>query len=279
MLALDILHVWDTAGVGSILCKWQRKLGHRSSVLARSMFDPFGISRYYGSTTVDGGPELFFIKAHLMAVQAEVLHIHDLVRLLSWWRRLHICKRIVLHEHGSRTRDTPPDVRAPLERYVDHILVAMPEMLEYGHTKQPTYLPIPIDTDLFMPRNIPQNNKGLVLMQRSQTKQETLRLLENHGYGDVNWDCVVRGNKLVYGGRRNSLYQDMPEMLSQYQYYADIRIVNGTLLRDYSSTALQAMSIGLDVTGGPDYNIHNKLPDIHRPENVVATLNDVYESL
>lgn len=275
---MDILHVWDTAGVGSILCKWQRKAGHNSRVLMRSTHDPFGLSRYYDATLVRGRPE-FFIKAHLMASQADILHLHDMVRFLSWWRRLHVRKRIVLHEHGSRTRDTPQDVRAPLERYVDHILVAMPEMLEYGHTKQPTYLPIPIDTDLFMPRDIPQNNRGLVLMQRSQTKQETLLLLEKQGYGDVDWDCVVRGNKLVYGGRQNSLYQDMPKMLSQYQYYADIRIIHGTLLRDYSSTALQAMSLGLDVTGGPDYKIHNNLPDIHRPENVVAALDAVYESL
>ncbi len=278
MLALAILHVWDVAGVGSILCKWQRRAGHRSNVLMRSTHDPFGISRYYGSTLVRDGKSLF-IKAHLMATRADVLHLHDMVLLLPWWRRLHVGKRMVLHEHGSRTRDTPPHIRAPLERYVDHILVAMPEMLGYGHTKQPTYLPIPIDTELFMPRDIPQNNKGLVLMQRSQTEQETLSLLEENGYADVDWDCVVRGNKLVYNGRQNSLYQDMPEMLSQYQYYADVRVINGVLLRDYSSTALQSMSLGLDVTGGPDYKIHNKLPDIHRPENIVAKLDTIYESL
>lgn len=273
-----ILHVWDVAGVACILSKWQRRIGHDSSVIMRASHDPFGIARYYECTFTPHGAKTFYLLAHAkaMSFRPDIIHLHEAFDVIRLWRCLHRC-RMVIHEHGSWTRNTPLRERRHLYKHVDRILVAMPQMMEYGHPEQPVYVPIPIDTDLFAPRDIQRNNQGLCLMQATQTEQQTLEILAKHGYSDIDWRCVVRGNKLVYNGRKNSLYQDMPDTLSRYEYYADVRVMaDGSLLRDYSSTALQAMSLGLSVTGGPDFNMHDTLPDIHKPENIVAMLDKEY---
>ncbi len=273
-----ILHVWDIAGVAGILSKWQRRIGHDSSVIMRASFDPFEIARHYGCSLTPGGTTMFYLLAHAkaMSFRPDVIHLHEVTRAIRLWRLIRKC-RMVLHEHGMWSRNTPLRERFPVYGHVDRILVAMPQMTKYGHPEPPVYVPIPVDTDLFAPRDIPKNNRGLCLMQGTQTERRTLEILAEHGYGDIDWECVVRGNKMVHDGRKNSLYRDMPDTLSRYEYYADVRVMaDGSVLRDYSSTALQAMSLGVSVTGGPDFNMHDTLPDRHKPENIVANLDKEY---
>jgi hypothetical protein len=48
-LALKVLHVWDIAGVDSLIAKTQRELlGWDSHVIIRYPYDPYGIVSYYG---------------------------------------------------------------------------------------------------------------------------------------------------------------------------------------------------------------------------------------
>ena len=271
---LDVLHAWGT-GSTNILNKWQILFGHNSTVVMRKLYDPFLISSYYNAVVVPGHPLRFYQKALWMARHVDIIHLHDLAKRISVWRHLYTKKPLILHYHGSLTRDTPFKTRSKWESCADVLLLSTPDLLEYKYLKPPTYLPNPIDTELFAPRVIQPNNRGLVLMKKGQTSKETLSLLREHGFGDIDWEVRERGSTLVHNNVRNTLYRDMPDKLSQYEWYGDINIINGKLTPAHSVTGLQAMSLGLKTI---DYNfeIYNTLPTKHKPENVVKKLNLIY---
>ena len=50
---MNILHVWDQAGVSCILAKYQRRLGHIVFILKRNGYDPFQIFTFYKEPLYD----------------------------------------------------------------------------------------------------------------------------------------------------------------------------------------------------------------------------------
>ena len=277
-LGLNVLHIWNTSGVASVLSKQQKTVGHDSKVVMRSKYDPFCISSYYNEIMMHN-IQKFYFKSIWMSRRADIVHMHDRLKQMPYWRRLYQKKPLILHYHGSRTRNTPFEVRAPRERHADALLLATPDLLDYKYSLTPTYLPNPVDTDLFAPRhNIPHNNRGLVLMKKDQTEQETLSLLREHGFGDIDWECRERGSTRVHQGIRNASYADMPDRLSQYEWYGDINILNSKLSHLHSLTGLQAMSLGVK-TVDSNFDVHDVLPTQHRPENVIKKLDSIYAAL
>ncbi len=73
-------------------------------------------------------------------------------------------------------------------------------------------------------------------------------------------------------------YKEMPQFLRNYETYVDVRYVNGKILRDLSSTAIQSLACGLNVL---DYNLNYRvmLPHEHEPKNVAAKVLNLYEQL
>jgi hypothetical protein len=74
------------------------------------------------------------------------------------------------------------------------------------------------------------------------------------------------------------MYADIPDLLRAYRTYVDIRYVNDTVLKNLSSTALQALASGLRVL---DFNLQFRqgLPPEHDAVNVVSQLSGIYKDL
>lgn len=277
MRALNILHVKDMASVAHVFSKQQRIQGHHSRVIILGRFDPFRISSYYPNhtTVVRSSVIQFYLKALWMSRHADIVHLHDIARRLSFWRRMYTKKPLILHYHGSQARDTPFEIRARWERHADVILLSTSDLLDHRYLKPPTYVPNPVDTDLFTPRDIPRNNRGLVLMKNDQSRHDTLSLLKEHGFGDIDWECRERGSTLVHCGVRNTLYSNMPDYLSSYEWYGDINILHGKLYPSKSMTGLQAMSLGVK-TIGSHFEVHDALPEQHRMAHAAKKLDSIY---
>lgn len=272
---MNIIHIKDMASVAHVISKQQKSQGHNSRVIILGRFDPFGISSVYPDTTVvRSSVYWFYLKALWMSRHADVIHLHDIARRLSFWKRMYSKKPLILHYHGSQARDTPYRIRARWERHADVILLSTPDLLEHKYLRHPTYIPNPIDTDLFATRDIPQNNRGLVHMKQDQTKHETLSLLKEHGFGDIDWECI-EWSRSAHHSAQNTLYSDMPNHLSSYEWYGDINIIHGKLSSALSMTGLQAMSLGVK-TISHSFDVYDTLPEQHQMTHAVKKLDSIY---
>ena len=74
------------------------------------------------------------------------------------------------------------------------------------------------------------------------------------------------------------MYEEIPNFLTKYDIYVDVRIVNDKILENYSKTALESLASGLKVL---NYKLEyiDKLPEIHYPVNVVRQLENIYNKI
>ena len=268
---MKILHVWNMAAVATVIARWQRKIGHDSSVVARNAFDAFGITAHYAdvSILINTGAWRFLWRAANMSKSVDVVHLHDMRH--TWlWRLLRVKKPIILHYHGTLTRDTPASVRAKWEKHVNGILVSTLDLTSFEYSKEAIYVPNPIDTELFAPRKIKQNGRGLCLMKMGQTAEHTKQLLDSHGFADVDWKFIPTSSRTI-------LYPAMPEFLCGFEYYADINIIDGSVAPGSSVTGLQSMSLGVK-TINYNFEVASALPRPHRPSSVVKQLDSIYKT-
>lgn len=143
---MKILHVWNQAGVASILAKYQRKLGHEAEVIKREGFDRYGIEEFYGTTIYRGSAIGFYRYAINRSKSFDVIHIHSLIKLVPFIR-----KPFVLHLHGSELRNVGIKEKILLKCVSsDKVLVSTPDLLCI--LPKATWLPNPVDTEHFYPR-------------------------------------------------------------------------------------------------------------------------------
>ena len=266
---------------------------YEGTVVMRRTHDPYGISSYYApECRLTGGRRSFYWTAAIAALRANILHISAGIKHAGLLRRISAGSVMVLHYHGSDVRDVPYEARMDIESRADCILVSTPDLLEYRYGMEPTYLHNPVDTDLFSPRKIPENNRGLVLMKPGQKAEPTLQRLRDMGFGGVEWDlaersydagtmyAVSQSASLRLGSLSRIRYADMPSLLSRYEYYGEAyyNASDGTWYGVDSTTGLQAMSLGLKVVR-PDGTVATRLPDEHRPERVASKVRSMYEVL
>lgn len=264
---MKILHIWDQAGTASVIAKWQRKLGHKATVIKNIKHDYTGITRFYGGVLVRN-KYWFVIKSFLLASRYDVIHLHDawfMVPLIAIYPN----KKIIMHYHGSLVRTGIKDKwRKKWERLVSVILVATPDLLEYHYEKKPTFIPNPIDTDLFHP--VQKGVNAFSSLKVGTDPKQLESLLQEHGI-DVKLDC--QENQKGYVG--STQYSEFPAKLAQYEYYVDLPIINGEIIKANSMCGLQAMAMGIK-TVNFDFTISDSLPDKHRPENVVQEIMKYY---
>lgn len=189
---MKVLYSWDTVGVSSMI---NRHLGmsradHRGVVLMRRNVDPYGTTAYYDddlvcSGMVEGGAKRFYVAAAEAAVfmRPDILHMCGNLRFTGLIRRLAGGCKVLTHYHGSDARDVPYEKRAKAERQSDFVAVSTPDMLECKYGMDPVWIPNPVDTELFSPRRIPDNNRGLVMMKARQSPEDTLARLRSMGWG------------------------------------------------------------------------------------------------
>ena len=183
-------------------------------------------------------------------------------------RILYPKKLIIMHYHGSMVRAElkGKNFRLKNEKFVDGIIVATPDLLEFDYSKQPYYIPNPVDVELFKPIKPLENNKALISLKKGQSSSRTLMELQKHGF-NVILETIPR--------ELRTTYSNFPTRLMMYEYYADLPFVNGEMIKANSVTGLQALSMGLKVISW-DYSVRNTLPDYHHPENVVKEIEKIY---
>ena len=263
-----IIHFWDQAGVSCVIAKHQRRLGHKVEVIKRAGFDPFGIIDFYGETTIKTLLGRGFLKfAIKKAKDFDVIHIHDLIKLVPQMRSQFNDKTIILHYHGNFTKDIIPENRKDAESCADTVLVSTPDLLKYVDA---TYLENPVDIDHFSSREINQNNQAVSLMTKAETKEAVENQLTSHGYS-LNLNAIPRNLKPVP-------YSSMPEFLEKFEYLVDIKFYQGKVIQAFSLLGLQALSLGLKVINY-EYKITQGLPKEHYPENVLKKLMKIYHQL
>lgn len=150
----SILHIWNTAGVASILAKWTNKLyGAHTHVYSMEKHNKFG-HLTYGELCSENDAR-FRYHAIQKALNFDVVHIHAYDGLALKMSKVLPQKPIVLHYHGS-------DIRGRWRRKkrfwesANMILVSTPDLLD-GAPEGTIHIPTSIDTDLFYPNSHPND--------------------------------------------------------------------------------------------------------------------------
>jgi hypothetical protein len=67
----------------------------------------------------------------------------------------------------------------------------------------------------------------------------------------------------------------MPQVLTQYSVYVDLKHIGGALLQAPSKTALECLACGLKVLNHR-LEFIEKLPEEHHPQKVAAQVLEIY---
>lgn len=265
---MKILHIWNIAGVGSIIAKYMDKYyGTSSWVIMRKLFDKFGLTIY--GELWDCGAKTFTLKALLKARKFDIIHIHGFDRILPYLRVLYSNKPLIMHYHGSDIRGHW-QLRKKYYRKADAILVSTSDLLENA-PENVQYLPNPVDTEIFYRKHPSIYPKTAF----------------HFGYraDDVASQYAKRyGLKLVIHNRTQTPipYIQLADVLCDYDYYIDVkRSKDGILLgsgTSLSKVGLESLACGLKVIRW-DGELVETLPKEHDPIEVIKKLFNIYQEV
>lgn len=256
---MRILHVWNTAGVASIIAKFMDRLfSTESLVVHRKKFDKFGFTVY--GELWDCGSYRFILKIIWLARKFDIIHIHDLDILLPILRRIYPKKPLIIHYHGSKIRNKWSQRKKYWKR-ADIIFFSTKDLCETDTPEQAIYLPNPVDIDLFHPISGVKKKQNTALAFLYYLDEKKAK-----EYADKY------GLALEFL-ERNIPYRKLPEVLNRYSHYID-----RTEIPSLSKTGLEALACGLKVIRW-DGKMIEKLPEEHYPDVVVRKLFSIYQSL
>ena len=261
-MSTRILHVWNTAGVASIIARFtDSQLGTSSTVITRKAADRVGLTTY--GTAYSDGAARFFSRALWMARSADLVHVHSLDRVVPWLKRFY-SKPVVMHYHGTDIEGRWREKEGRWRR-ADYIAVSTPNLLE-GAPSNAVHIPNPVDTDLFRP------------MQEEKDQNSAL----SFRYGmDAEAEAAARklGLNLVLLERWSVRYDQMPQTLSKYGYYIDLRKPPDHMVaRSVGKAALEALACGLKVVDWEGRVIED-FPEEHAAKSVAARWDEIYMGL
>jgi hypothetical protein len=157
---------------------------------------------------------------------ADVVHVHSLDRIVPWIKRLH-GKPVVMHYHGTDIEGRWEERRSRWSR-ADFIAVSTPNLLE-GGPPSAIYVPNPVDTSIFKPLGVKRDPRSAVSFR----------------YGmDAEAEEAARrlGLTLTWLDRWSVQHGKMPEVLSRYEYYIDMRKPpTHVVARSVGKAALEAL--------------------------------------
>ena len=260
---MKVLHVWNIAGVASIIAKYMDRLFKtESNVVMRKQFDRFGLTVY--GETWNCGAKAFTFKALWMARKYDLIHVHDFDKFVLLLKIFYPNKPVILHYHGTRIRGKANERRKYYQK-ADFIIVSAPDLLE--DLPDATYIPNPIDSEFFKPlRDHPDNSAIYIIKQQEE-------LGEN-----LEWPKSMAqkyGLKLSLKDRiENPIpYAELPAFLNQYSY-----LIDRDYIKSLSKTALEALACGLKVVAW-NGKLIGGLPKEHKPEIVTKQLHNLYKKL
>jgi len=235
-----VLHVHNLADIASSLCFFMRELGLECTVIAKGI-DTHGWE--------EKKKKLFPL--HLFLI-SDVIHYHG----NTWFRKrkfkhldYHLCKRlgkrVVFHFHGSDLRVA--SMHLELRKIIDDlkiVLVSTPDLLEYLPKEKATWLPNPINVQLWNCKRTARlgtrfsagyhrpsgNDIRTEKIYTSQHIEKTIRSLEKRGF-DIE-------AKPFHG----IPHPEMPRCYSAVDLFIDKLGIGW-----YSLSACEAMASGLPV--------------------------------
>jgi len=260
-----ILHVRDTAGIGSQIAKYTGnttvyayKKYAKSFLLKHDLTsDPYHISRFYNTELDDCSLLLFLIKALWKSRHYDVIILHDLPQLIPGIRLLNPKARIVVYYHGTALRVKHAKY-AKYDKNADLIVVVTDDLLKYRPNA--VHMPNLVDTEHFKPLNLPKKKELLIMRQNNDPiPEELLR---------YSFDEISRETKLVP-------YSQMPKLLNCYVLFANPkRSGQENIPMDiWSGLDRQALACGLKVYKRGQW--HYGLPEECKPENYIKRFREL----
>lgn len=307
---MRILHIWDQAGVASVLAKYQQLQGHQSKVIriGGENHDRYGIYNFYNQYVVTFDLEQFVQKSIEEAELADIIHVHSKSSVFLKVRNKFSKtskKKFILHYHGSDIRGIDKHLQSSLmtrhpqslglasmlykpERIAKRVL-GMPTTIKQLNSKAQTLADevIVSTPDLlelvpgatYLPNPVDTDHFKPDLTQTSKSKEALTMETEVSSASQTLSYCKKNGINLdieVYDRTKAPIpYSEMPQFLKGYGVYVDIKFVNNTILQALSMTGLQALACGLTIL---DYQLtfRHRLPAEHDPANTVSQLSDIY---
>ncbi|HDY88498.1 MAG TPA: hypothetical protein ENH82_10375 [bacterium] len=271
---MRILHIWNTAGVASLMSKYLEKHGHRSEVIMRKSHDPFGMTEYYGHASTDlSGPE-FIDHAVVMAKFYDVIHLHGLYRIAAQIKTLYPEKKVVLQHHGTElSQCEDDDLRLESYKSCDAIIASTMDLssLLSKNGVEHYLLDNAVDTEIFKPMdNINKSELALMFDIRYLDTESSLKFVNSR----VDWDAF-----LVDREESHIEYKEMPRYLNAFKRYIDVKCyewTKGHPGKAYSKTGREALACGLEVLNYRG-DIVKGLPAKFTPEVMVEKLIGIYE--
>lgn len=265
---MNILHIWDQAGVACILAKHHRRMGHRVRILKRAGYDRFGISEFYGEPLLDMDGKAFLKYAMKEAADYDVVHVHTIYKIMPDLRKKYRDKKLVLHYHGSEARDRQGGpLRAEAESKANAVLGSTADLKDFAGGI--VHVPNPVDTEHFTSGAGPNGRAFTIRTTRGDT-QWVLDYLKSN-----NIDLQV---KVVDREASPIPYSKVPAFLKQYGVYVDIKYINGTLLHAMSKTGLESLACGLSVLNH-ELKYVEGLPEEHRSEVAAGKVLGIYDTI
>jgi hypothetical protein len=142
------------------------------------------------------------------------------------------------------------------------VLVSTPDLLD-GAPENVIHVPCPIDTEFFFSHG--EHKIGTAFHFSYDADDLAERYAKNYA---LNLTVHDRNKEPVP-------YSKMPEVLSCYEYYVDVKRVYGKLIKALSKTALEALACGTKVIKWDGEITLKLLPD-HSPELVVDKIWEIY---
>jgi len=245
---MRILHVWDVAGVASVLAKWQQKDGHDVKVIMQTKWDTTHISAFYYGTH-DMGKVQFVRHVLNTAKDYDVIHVHNISEILPLLKLRYPKKKIIIHHHGFTS--ATKNIIKFTHLFADNVFVATHDLQDIFPKSH--LIPTPVDIEHF------HDNAEIGTGALSFTSRY-LDIDKFHKHIEGVDVSVVDREKYPIA------YADMPNFLREYDTYYDIKYIkqNG-LLKAHSKTAFEALACGLQVIDF-EGKVLKKFPEHHRPE-------------
>jgi len=260
MARMKILHVCNVAGVATVIAKFMdRSCGTESHVIHRRESEKYGLTTY--GEVVDCGSWRFALKCISESRKYDIIHVHDFDKLLPWLSKLCKKKPKIIHYHGSRIRNRWKE-RAKYYKHSSAILYSVRDVESSEMPHSAIFMPNPVDTGLFhqTPQCIKKPSSALSMLN-------SLDLAKAKEYAEMY------GLKLTLQ-ELGVPHEEMPNLLNKYECYIDVK----TIGESTSKTGLEALTCGLRVINH-NGELLEKLPEQHKPENVVTHLHELYNTL
>lgn len=272
---IKVLHIWNTAGVASLMVKHLNKNGFKSDVIMREGYDPFGMSEYYNHKLLNLSGGQFIKYAIDRSSEYDIIHIHGIWKLAEPIKKKYPNKKVILQHHGTElTNCINNSERINSYQYCDKVLCSTVDLsvrLNYDRIEHEV-LENAVDTDLFKPIDNIKIDKALLFSIRYTDLELTKEFVKSNT--DWNTHIIDREKEFIK-------YSGMPYLFSKFTKYVDVKIyewLNNKPGEAYSKTGREALACGLEVLNYKG-EIVKGLPEEYTPEFMVNKLIRIYSEL